>query len=74
MTTTRDHQFTAEQKAQYDSLAREGRTAYDALRWAGLDHAQAWGQVDGEYETKDEYFARRTAENAAYRADKENAR
>jgi hypothetical protein len=38
----RDHEFTAEQRIQYDSLNHHGRTEYDRARLHGSTHAEAY--------------------------------
>lgn len=46
----RDHHFTAEQKADYDSLRAAGRSLYDDLRWhKNATHAEAFDAAAATY-------------------------
>lgn len=42
----KNHHFTGDQQAQYDSLHHRGRTHYDEQRWyGGVSHEEAWASA-----------------------------
>lgn len=46
MAATLDHNFTPEQRAEYDSLKWRGRDLYDTLRWHDkCGHNEAFGRA-----------------------------
>lgn len=51
---SKDHNFDANQKAEYDSLSARGRTAYDVARWSDetLSHARAFTAALNEHGLK----------------------
>ncbi len=43
--TCRNHHFTGDEQAQYDSLRHRGRSLYDDLRWSGATHEAAYAEA-----------------------------
>ena len=49
-----NHHFSREQKAQYDSLNRHGRDAYDDMRWnESADHEDAFASAVNAFGLKE---------------------
>lgn len=50
---SRDHGFTGNQQAEYDSLSSRGRTMYDVVRWTEDEtHARAFTRALNEHGLK----------------------
>jgi hypothetical protein len=60
---SRDHQFTDEERVQYNSLPSVGRTLYDRLRTVlNKTHALAYETALADFGTHEEWIAKRDAE------------
>jgi hypothetical protein len=60
----RNHHFTGDQQAQYDSLAAKGRSFYDEQRWHhGATHDEAYASALAAHGTKHDQAVRRFMAN-----------
>jgi hypothetical protein len=62
----KDHHFTGNQQAEYDSLHHNGRRAYDKYRWYDKDsHEDAYAQALELYGHNKPYLAKKEQEKQA---------